>query len=131
VASAVYLDASAVVKTVVAEPESARLRRFLRGYEIHASSALSRAEALRAVRGAEPAAVPRVREAMNRLVLLEVSDSVLEAAGLLEPVTLRTLDAIHLASALTLAGELAAVITYDRRMAEAAAAVGLPLAAPA
>lgn len=52
------------------------------------------------------------------------------AAAALEPGTLRTLDAIHLATALALGEELDAVVTYDRRMTEAAKATGLAVAAP-
>jgi predicted nucleic acid-binding protein len=60
-----------------------------------------------------------------------VSAALLDRAGALEPPTLRTLDAIHVASALALGDELEAIVTYDVRMAAAAEGLGLPLAAPA
>ena len=63
-------------------------------------------------------------------MLLELTDELLTAAGMLEPPTLRTLDAIHLASALRLGAQLDVLITYDQRMASAAAALGLPVEAP-
>jgi len=130
VAEVAYLDSSAIVKTIVREPESAALRRFLRGFPRHASSGLARAEMLRAIRRAQPGAIPRVHDALRKLVLLELTDELLTAAGMLHPPTLRTLDAIHLASALRLGAQLDVLITYDQRMASAAAALGLPVAAP-
>jgi uncharacterized protein len=126
-----YLDSSAIVKTVVREPESSALRRVLRGFRVHASAALARTEVLRAVRRAEPRAVPRVREALGKLLLVELDEALLDAAGMLEPSALRTLDAIHLSAAHALAAELGALITYDERMARAAADLGFPVRAPA
>lgn len=125
-----YLDSSALVKTVIREPESAALRRFLRRFPTHASSGLARAEVLRAVRRADPAAVNGVRDVMERLLLIDVSETLLIEAGLLDPPELRTLDAVHLSAARTLGTDLAAVITYDERMARAALDLGLPLEAP-
>ena len=126
----VYLDSSALVKTVIREPESPALRRFLRGFPLHASSALARAEVLRAVRRSDPLAVKGVHEVMERLLLLDVSESLLVEAGLLDPPELRTLDAIHLSAAKTLGADLAAIVTYDARMADAALNLGLPLQTP-
>lgn len=126
-----YLDSSALVKTIVREPESAALRRFLRRVPVHASSSLATTEVVRAVRRADPVATARAREALGRIVILELTDDLLLEAGLLDPPELRTLDAIHLAAARTLGGDLAAVVTYDERMATAAAHLGLPVEAPA
>lgn len=125
-----YLDSSALVKTVIREPESAALRRFLRRFRIHASSGLARAEVLRAVRRADPTAVKGVHEVMERLLLIDVSEALLVEAGLLDPPELRTLDAVHLSAARALGADLAAVVTYDDRMAGAALNLGLPLEAP-
>lgn len=125
-----YLDSSAIVKLVVREPESAALRRALRATSVHASCALATAEVLRAVRRADPAAMPRARATLRRVVLLELTNTLLTDAGLLDPPTPRTLDAIHLASARSLGEDLAAVITYDDRMATAAVSLGLPVQAP-
>jgi predicted nucleic acid-binding protein len=129
-ADVAYLDSSALVKLVVRESESAALRRFLRRHPVHASSALATTEVLRAVRRADPAALPAVHEALGRVVILELTDDVLRDAGLLDPPELRTLDAIHLAAARTLGGDLTAVVTYDERMAAAAALLGLTVAVP-
>ncbi len=129
-ADVAYLDSSAIVKTIIREPESAGLRRFLRRYAVHAASSLVRAEVLRAVRRVDSAAVPRVRQALARLVLLDLTEETLVAAGMLEPATLRTLDAIHLVSAQRLVPQLGALVTYDQRMASAASDIGLPVHAP-
>ncbi len=63
--------------------------------------------------------------------LVAVNDGILDAAGILAPRILRTLDAIHLATALAVGDDLASVITYDHRMAEGARLLGLPTASPA
>lgn len=130
VAQVAYLHSSAIVKTVVEEPESTALRRFLRDFELHASADLARAEVLRAVRRAQPSAVPRAFQALERLVLISLSETLLDSAGLLDAPNLRTLDAIHLAAARTLAAQLGALVTYDERMAAAAVTLGLPLESP-
>jgi predicted nucleic acid-binding protein len=130
-ADVAYLDSSALVKLVVREPESAALRRFLRGHAVHASSSLATAEVLRAVRRADPAAMSAAEEVLRRIVLLRMTDDLLRDAGLLDPPELRTLDAVHLSAARTLGGDLAAVVTYDERMASAGALLGLTVAVPA
>jgi uncharacterized protein len=69
--------------------------------------------------------------ALARIELLPLNDQILSTAAYLDPPSLRTLDALHVATALTLGEELVAVVTYDVRMQEAAAALGMPVAAPA
>lgn len=130
-ADTAYVDTSAFVKLVVREPESAALRRMLRRYPVRVASALTRAEALRAVRRSQPLAVPRVHEALDRLVVVAVTDDILVAAGGLEPPWLRTLDAVHLATALAVRARLGVLVTYDERMQDAATGLGLAVAAPA
>lgn len=126
-----YLDSSALVKLVVAEDESLALRRALRRHPSRVSSALARVEVVRAVRAYGVEGSTRARVVMRGLDLVPIDDGILDAAARLDPAVLRSLDAIHLASALRLAGELEVVITYDRRMAEAARSLGLVVAAPA
>lgn len=128
---AVYLDSSAVVKLVVDEPESAALQRFLRRRRPLVSSALVRTEVVRALAAAGTEALGRARAVFLRIDLLRVNDRVLDAAGLLGPTDLRSLDAIHLASAQQLGGDLGYLVTYDIRMATAAELLGLRTAAPA
>ena len=128
---AVYLDSSAFVKIVVAEPESRALRSFLtRRRSRHVSSAMLRAEALRAVRHSGPEVLARTRSALKAVDLIAVADSILDAAGTLEPRIVRTLDAIHLATAIALGDDLEVLVTYDTRMAEGARLLGLAAASP-
>jgi hypothetical protein len=127
---AIYLDSSAIVKLVVREPESAALRRYLLRRRPVVASALARAEVLRALLPAGEEAVARGRRVLGSLDLLRVNDRVLDAAGLLRPPALRSLDAIHLATARQLGAELRALVTYDDRMAEAAAGLGFRVVHP-
>jgi predicted nucleic acid-binding protein len=125
-----YLDSSAVVKLVVAEPESAALRAYLRRRRPLVSSALARTEVLRALLPAGEKAVAHGREMLRRLDLVRINDSILDAAGILEPAQVRSLDAIHVATAQLLGDDLGQVITYDDRMADAARQLGLKVASP-
>ena len=127
----VYLDASALVKLVVLEPESRALRTYLRREPERISCGLARTEVLRAVRPAGPIAIAAARRVLRSIDLIRLDDTLLDAAGMLEPIGLRSLDAVHLAAVQLVAPALHAVVTYDRRMAEAAAALGFPTAAPA
>jgi len=127
----VYLDSSAIVKTVIVERESAALRRFLRRHPLRVSCALARTEVGGAVRHLGPKATPRARQVVQRIDLVRLDDALLDAASALDAAVLRSLDAIHLAAALTVAAQLEAIVTYDARMAESAALLGLPVAVPA
>ena len=126
-----YLDSSAIVKLVVAEPESDALRRYLRRRKVYVSSALARAEVARALLTFGPAATQRGETVLARIDLVRVSDTVLRAAGALLPEDVRTLDAIHLATAQQLGPDLARLITYDTRMETAAKTLGIKVEAPA
>jgi predicted nucleic acid-binding protein len=126
----VYLDSSALVKLVIAEPESGPLRRYLQREPARASCALARVEVLRAVRAHGPAAVARARRLLQRVSLVRIDDALLDAAVTLEPGVLRSLDAIHLAAAQVFGDEVTAVVTYDTRMAAAASLLDLQVAAP-
>ena len=129
--SVVYLDASALVKLVVREPESVALMEFLREHPDRVSSALALAEVPRALRRARFGAAERrrAREVLARVALVDIDRRALAAAAAIEPPTVRTLDAIHLAAAQTLPA-LRAVVTYDIRMQAAAQSLGLPIEAP-
>jgi predicted nucleic acid-binding protein len=127
---ATYLDSSAIVKLVVEEPESTALRRYLRRRRPLVTSVLARTEVARALLPLGPAAVQRGRDVLSRLELVRISDRVLGAAGSLLPPELRSLDAIHLATAQQLGVDLAGVVTYDERMGTAAEALGWTVAAP-
>jgi predicted nucleic acid-binding protein len=127
---AVYLDSSALVKLVVAEQESEALTAHLRDHPNRASCALARVEVLRAVRAHGRPATDRARQLLARVSLLRLDDVLLDRAAALDGATLRSLDAIHLAAAQTIGDALAALITYDRRMTDAANRIGLPVLAP-
>jgi len=128
---ATYLDSSAIVKLAVHEPESAPLRRYLTRRRPVVSSSLARTEVSRALLPLGAEAVQRGQDVLARLELARVNDRVLIAAGKLLPADLRSLDAIHLATALELGSDLARLVTYDDRMAAAARGLGLTVSAPA
>ena len=127
---ATYLDSSALVKLAVEEPESSALRRYLRRRGPLVSSALAKTEVRRALLPFGDAGLRAGQEVLARVELVRVNDRVLDDAGGLLPPHLRSLDAIHLATAQRLGADLAAVVTYDERMAKAAEAIGLSVAAP-
>jgi predicted nucleic acid-binding protein len=89
-----------------------------------------RAEPLRAVRHLGTDALATVREGLRRVDLVAVDDRILDAAGTLDPRVLRTLDAIHVATAIALGDDLDAIVTYDARMVEAASLMGLSTTTP-
>lgn len=126
-----YLDSSAMVKLVASEPESPALSARLADAAT-VSSEIARVEVLRAIRrsGGDREMLERGREVIRRVGLLRVDGRVLELAADVEPADLRTLDAIHLASALILSEGLGAFVTYDRRLVAAAEQAGLGVQSP-
>ncbi|MDQ3448435.1 MAG: type II toxin-antitoxin system VapC family toxin [Chloroflexota bacterium] len=130
-ASVIYLDSSAIVKLIVLEAGSDALRAWLEDQPRRAASAIARTEVLRAVRPEGAAAIAAARRILSAVDLIAIDDSILDVAALLRPQTLRTLDAVHLASALSIGEDLASLVTYDRRMVESATACGIPTISPA
>lgn len=126
----VYLDSSALIKLAVHERESAALMRFLRGKRELVASALARTEVLRALLPFGPEAWARGGEVLDRVELIRVNDRVLTLAGALLPAAVRSLDAIHLATAQVL-GRVRVFVTYDTRMAAAAGTMKWKVSAPA
>lgn len=129
----VFLDSSALVKLVAREAETTALRRYLsrRADSPRVTSSLARVEVVRAVSAGGSQAVTRARELLDRLYQVPLERSLLDrAADLRAPLALRSLDAVHLASALVLGTTLSAVVTYDARMTAAAVSLGLEVAAP-
>jgi predicted nucleic acid-binding protein len=124
-----YVDSSALVKLAVRESESRRLQQYLRRRPLVAS-ALARTEVARALMPLGDAAVRRGQDVLARIELVRVNDRVLNAAGALAPAELRSLDAIHLATAALFGTTLRALVTYDQRMAIAARELGLRVFAP-
>ena len=129
--SLLYLDSSALVKLVVAEPETSALMEFLKQWPHRVSSVLARVEVLRAVKrmGARPAVRRRAARVLARLALVRIDDPVLAMAARFAPPELRTLDAIHLATARSL-DDLAGVVSYDARLGRAAARARLRVWSP-
>ena len=124
-----YVDASAFVKLVVAEPESDALRQFLPDSPRRlTASTLLDVEATRVARAAGGSAANAMAEALRAVVLVDVTASIRARARLLDPVHLRTLDAIHLATALETG--VREVLVYDNRLGAAAADYGMNILSP-
>jgi hypothetical protein len=127
----IYLDSSAIVKLARQEAETAALRAWLAAHpQPLVTSALARTESTRALLRSEPAAVPVLRAVLAILHQKPVTDTVLDAAAVVPGPGLRSLDAIHLATAEELRPVLAWFVAYDKRLAEAARARALPVTAP-
>jgi len=125
----VYLDSSALVKLIVEEPESEDLRDFV-GDRAVVSSMIARTEVIRAVARTEPERVGAAEKVLGETSLIIADGPVAWAAAWVEPASVRSLDAIHLATAQRLEIGLEAIVTYDRRMADAARVAGMPVASP-
>ena len=118
------------MKLLVGEPESASLARAVddEGPDLVASL-LIETELRRAAHRAPLLSQARVTELLGAISIYELPPSLLTEAGLLPGVGLRSLDALHLAAAIRLGVDC--VVTYDRRMVEAAHELGIPVEAPA
>ena len=127
---ATYLDSSAIVKLAVREAESDVLRSHLRRRRPLVSSALARAEVLRALLPGGETALVAGRRVLERIDLVRVNDRVLNLAGSLLPEELRSLDAIHQATAGRLGTDLGELVTYDEKMGAAARTMGYKTSAP-
>jgi len=125
-----YVESSALVKLVIAEPERSALAAYLGTGTGQVTSLLSVAEVQRTAARRSTAHLRRAEVLMADIALLAIDRQVVDAAARLQPTTLRTLDAIHVASALQLGSEVRSFVTYDRRLAAAALAAGLPVASP-
>lgn len=125
-----YLDASALVKLIVEEPGSGTMYRWWIEAERVATSRVGLIEAYRAA--ARRDHQPSHRDAvLDALEVVELDESIAEGAAVPAPPALRTLDAIHVATAAHLLPDLDAFVTYDARLAAAARNAGLPVVAPA
>ena len=124
-----YLDSSALVKLIAREPETAALRQELARWPRRVSSSLAAIEVTRTAQRlgarATPLA-PRVLAGLQRLAI----DPIVSAAMSIGSPLLRSLDAIHLATAASIRADLGVLITSDRRMLADAGALGLPIASP-
>jgi predicted nucleic acid-binding protein len=125
-----YLDSSAIVKLVLVERESGALRAYLRGRR-PLTSALARVEVGRAARRVDAVTVRRAAEVVAEIDVIRISERVLARAERLRPDSLRSLDAIHVATALEVGSDLDELVTYDARLRGAAETAGLRVAVPA
>ena len=132
----IYLDSAAVVKLVRQEEHSVDLVSWLNAHRDAplVSSALVEVEVPRALRRSAPQALIGVPAAVGRLFRMEIDSTIRATAAAFTEPTLRSLDAIHLATAQVLTNEsgttLIAFVTYDRRLLDSAKAAGLPTASP-
>lgn len=129
--SPVYVDSSALVKLIVDEPDSGALRLYLNSAGPLASSILATVEVGRAVARTAPDSNAELEAVLHALVVVAFDAQIAARAAALNPATLRTLDAIHLATALELRDELTAFVCYDDRLSAAARDLGMPVVAPA
>lgn len=120
-----YLDSSALVKLVLTEPESSVLAGVVRTGPGMISSALARIEVIRAVRRKGPVEEKSARLLMASVDSVDITDQIINEAGRIGRLQLRSLDAIHLATALELRSALTGFVAYDRRLLDAVAALGL------
>jgi predicted nucleic acid-binding protein len=127
----VYLDTSAFIKLITPEAESPALQLYLRSRALRVSSGLLRTEALRAGIRVSQEHVAKVRRQLRRVALIDVSRELTERAGTLAPAVLRSLDAIHVASALSLGDDLGELVAYDDRLIAAAKSQGIAVVSPA
>ena len=126
-----YLDTSALVKLVVAEPETRALEAWIEaGTSALMTSDLARVELVRAVRRVVPERARDARVVLDSLAIITVTSATYDDAARLEPAELRSLDAVHLAVALELGDSLGGLVTYDHRLAAAAASYGIEVVAP-
>jgi predicted nucleic acid-binding protein len=128
----IYLDSSALLKLVREEAETPALVTWLQDHPDQplVTSELGRVEVLRAARRAGDLALVEAQAVLADLDLVPLDRSVQDVATGLDPVGLRTLDALHVASAALLAPELTALVAYDSRLLQAATAAGLAVVAP-
>jgi predicted nucleic acid-binding protein len=126
----VYLDASALVKLVLNEPGHDDLRSYLEGQPSRATSVISEVEVPRAVARATGVDPAEVSSLLHGATVLHLASTLTLAAARSRPLTLRSLDAIHLASAIDLGEDLTDFVTYDRRLADAARSLGLRVVSP-
>lgn len=131
IADLAYVDSSALIKLITQEPEAAALQRELGRWSRWVSSALAVAEVTRAVVRAAPILLPQAAAVLAGIDQFAVSRTRLQDAASLQPPGLRTLDAIHVATALAIGSRVGALVTYDKRMATAAAWHGLTVLTPA
>jgi predicted nucleic acid-binding protein len=125
-----YADASALVKLILLEAESGAVHRWFTEAPRIVTSRVGVVETIRATSRRNHDAAQRDR-VLEEVEIIDLGPAIAAAAAALHPPLLRTLDAIHLATAMALLPDLDAFVTYDDRLADAARAIGLPVVRPA
>jgi len=132
VSALVYVDTSALVKLLFDEPESQAVVQFLARWPDRVCSAVAAVELGRVARSVQDPEVERdAKRILKGVHLIAIDAALLAVAATTEPRSLKTLDALHLATARSLGHELAGFITYDRRLADAARHFDLTVWSPA
>ena len=128
----IYLDSAAVVKLVHTEPDSAALRGWLdeRAETGWISSVLTEIESFRALARYAPEAASRLPAVLDQIDLIDLDQRIRMLARTVTPATVRSLDAIHLGTALHVRSALTSFVTYDKRLLDAVQAAGLPIDSP-
>lgn len=127
----IYIDTSAMLKLVHPESESVPLRTWLAGHpDDLVGSALVRTETRRALLRNDPGALPNLPAVLSVIAQIPVSEAILDSAAMLPDPMLRSLDAIHLASAQAIAG-VTTLLAYDKRLVEASRLAGFTVVSPA
>jgi predicted nucleic acid-binding protein len=128
----IYFDSSALVKLIFGEDETLALVHWLDQHQgvPRLSSEIANVEVVRTCRRVDEESVAGARQLLAGLDLLVLSPDVVEVAALARPLDLGSLDAIHLATALSLGDQLSFFVAYDQRLSAAAHGAGLPVVAP-
>lgn len=126
-----YLDSSTYVKVLLGEAGAAALLAELADWDGYVSSALLAVESIRACGRRHALDAQEARRWLAGVSLLPLDDAILDKATELQPVGLRSLDALHLATALSIRDHIGVLLTYDERLGQAAASHGLKVAQPA
>ncbi|MGL5852033.1 MAG: type II toxin-antitoxin system VapC family toxin [Phycicoccus sp.] len=126
----IYIDTSALLRVIFPDDTTPALQRYLDRDPALVSSALLQVEARRGTLRRAPLRLPQVDVVLSEVEVVEIGDAVIESAGRLADPRLRSLDAIHLATALLVGEDVDALLTYDDRLAEAAREHGLEVVSP-
>lgn len=128
----IYLDSAALVKLVRLETATRELVEWLNGRPgvPLVCSVLAEVEVSRAIRRVAPDALPAVAATLARLYRLEIDATVRSSAAALADPRVRTLDSIHIATAAGIGAELQAFVSYDQRLLQTAAELGMPVVSP-
>jgi predicted nucleic acid-binding protein len=124
-----YLDASAILKLIIEEKETVKLERFISGK--NCTSKISRIEVMRVINCAIPEAAESAQRTLSKFDYVNVSEPVIRIAeSFLGLPSLRSLDSIHVASALSVSNEIEGIISYDKKMISNAQSLGLTVHTP-